>query len=373
MGLLDLFAVNYAPKQKEIDAASVVPYQSYYTYTDTPITANRQEAMQVPAVARARGIMCGTVGSLPLHAYNKTTGARVYGNPLLTQPDPDLPLSVTMAWTAEDLLFRGWSAWQVLAVSTEDGRPTQARRLDPDTVSWNTDYPTNTQISQFFYLGQPLPNSGVGSIIFFNGIDEGILARGGRTIHSAIQVEKAILRMAQEPVPTTVLKNSGVDLPAEQVTNLLTSWKRARQERATAYLAGNLEIQTLGFDAVQMQLAENRMGLASEVARMVNIPAWYLNAEAASMTYTNVTSERRSLIDFSIRPTLIMPIEQRLSMADITPITQEVRFSLEDYLRGNPLEQIEVIGKMLELELIDRDEARGMLDLVERGRENDRN
>ena len=175
--------------------------------------------------------------------------------------------------------------------------------------------------------------------------------------------------MAQEPVPTTVLKNSGVDLPAEQVTNLLTSWKRARQERATAYLAGNLEIQTLGFDAVQMQLAENRMGLASEIARMVNIPAWYLNAEAASMTYTNVTSERRSLLDFSIMPTLLKPIEQRLSMSDITPITQEVRFELSEYLRGNPLEQIEVIGKMLELGLIDIPAARGMLDLVEEGSE----
>lgn len=367
MGLLDLFAVNYAPKQKQIDAAAVVPYQSYFTYSDIPVTANRQEAMQVPAVARARGIMCGTVGSLPLHAYNKTTGARVYGNPLLTQPDPDLPLSVTMAWTAEDLLFFGWSAWQVLAVSTEDGRPTQARRLDPQTVSWNTDAPTGTKITEFYHYGQALPMSGVGSIILFNGIDEGILARGGRTINQALMIEKAISRMAAEPVPTTVLKNSGVDLPPEQVTNLLTSWKRARQERATAYLAGNLEIQTLGFDATQMQLAENRIGMASEIARMVNIPAWYLNAEAASMTYTNVTSERRSLIDFSIRPTLIMPIEQRLSMADITPITQEVRFDLDDYLRGNPIDQVEVVGKMIELGLIDIAEARGMLDLVEKG------
>ena len=369
MGLLDLFAINPVAKQKQVEAAAVVPYQSYYTYSDVPVTASRQEAMQVPAVARARGIMCGTVGALPLHSYNKTTGARVYGNPLLTQPDPSLPLSVTMAWTAEDLLFSGVAYWQVLAVSNEDGRPTQARRLDPQTVNYQTDAPSGTQITQFTVLGQPVPMSGVGSIIMFNGIDEGILARGGRTINSAIQIEKAILRMAQEPVPTTVLKNSGVDLPAEQVTNLLTSWKRARQERATAYLAGNLEIQTLGFDAVQMQLAENRMGLASEIARMVNIPAWYLNAEAASMTYTNVTSERRSLLDFSIMPTLLKPIEQRLSMSDITPITQEVRFELSEYLRGNPLEQIEVIGKMLELGLIDIPAARGMLDLVEEGSE----
>jgi HK97 family phage portal protein len=367
VGLLDLFAINPVAKPK-VEAAAIVPYQSTYNFFEVPTTSTRSEAMQVPAVARARGIMCGTVGSLPLHAYNKTTQARVYGNPLLTQPDPSMPLSVTMSWTAEDLLFSGVAYWQVLAVNPEDKRPTQARRVDPSWVTWNVNY-NDTEITQFWVKGEAVPMSGVGSLIMFNGIDEGILARGGRTIYSALQIEKAIARMASEPVPTTVLKNSGVDLPSEQVNNMLTAWKKARQERSTAYLAGNLDIQTLGFDATQMQLAENRMGMASEIARLMNIPAWYVNAEAASMTYTNVTSERRSLIDFSIRPTLIMPIEQRLSMPDITPITQEVRFSLDDYLRGNPLEQVEVIGKMLELGLIDVPAARGMLDLVEEGSE----
>ncbi len=362
----DLFAVNPAASSK-IEAAAVVPYQSYFSYSDVPLTATRNDAMTVPAIARARGIMCGTVGALPLHAYNKTTGAKVYGNPLLTQPDPSLPLAVTMAWLAEDLLFRGIGYMEVLAVNPEDGRPTQARRLDPDEVSYTTDYPTGMTITGFWVLGEARPMSGVGSIIMFNGIDEGILSRGGRTIHSAIQLEKAINRMAQEPVPTTVLRNSGVDMPADKVTEMLVSWKKARQERATAYLAGNLEIQTIGFDATQMQLAENRMGIASEIARLMNIPAWYLNAEAASMTYTNVTSERRSLIDFSILPTLLKPIEQRLSMNDITPQTQEVRFDLDEYLRGNPQDQIDVVAKMLELELIDKAEARGMLDLVEKG------
>lgn len=366
MGLLDLFAVNHSAKANLTAADNLVPYSSGFSFVDFPSTATRAEAMQVPAVARARGIMCGTVGSLPLHAYNKTTQARVYGNPLLTQPDPSLPLSVTMAWTAEDLLFNGVAYWQILTVSNEDGRPTQARRIDPLYITYTVNE-YDTLIEQFFVRGTPVPMTGVGSIIMFNGIDEGILARGGRTIHSALQIEKAISRMAAEPVPATVLKNSGVDLPADQVTNMLSAWKKARQERSTAYLSGQLDIQTLGFDATQMQLAENRMGMASEIARMVNIPAWYLNAEAASMTYTNVTSERRSLIDFSIRPTLISPIEQRLSMPDITPITQEVRFDLDDYLRGNPIDQVEVVAKMLEIGLIDIPEARGMLDLVEKG------
>jgi hypothetical protein len=64
-----------------------------------------------------------------------------------------------------------------------------------------------------------------------------------------------------------------------------------------------------------------------------------------------------------------MPIEQRLSMPDITPITQEVRFDLDDYLRGNAIDQIEVVGKMLELGLIDIPAGRRMLDLVEEGNE----
>lgn len=369
MGLLDLFALNPAAKPT-IKAAEqyLVPYSSGFTFVDFPSTATRAEAMQVPAVARARGIMCGTVGALPLHAYNKTTQSRVYGNPLLTQPDPSLPLSVTLAWSAEDLLFEGVCYWEILEVSAEDKRPTRARRIEPHYVTYTVDQ-LDEIITQFYVRGRPVPMSGVGSLIMFNGIDEGILARGGRTIHSALQIEKAIARMAAEPVPATVLKNTGVDLPAEQVTNMLSAWKKARQERSTAYLSGQLDIQTLGFDATQMQLAENRLGMASEIARMVNIPAWYLNAEAASMTYTNVTSERRSLIDFSIKPTLLLPIEQRLSMPDITPITQEVRFSLDEYLRGNPMEQVEIIGKMLELGLIDIAAGRRMLDLVEEGSE----
>lgn len=368
MGLLDFFTGN---TKKQIDAAEVlVPYQSTFSFFDFPTTATRSEAMQVPAVARARGIMCGTIGSLPLHSYNKSTGARVYGNPLLTQPDPSLPLCVTVAWTVEDLLFSGLAYWQILDISKEDGRPTQARRIDPAKVTYMVNE-YDTEITQFYVQGRPVPMSGLGSLIFFNGIDEGVLARGGRTIHTALQIEKAVSRMAAEPVPTTVLKNSGIDLPAEQVANMLAAWKRARQERSTAYLAGNLEIQTLGFDATQLQLAENKMEVANEIARLMNIPAWFLNAQAASMTYSNVVSERRNLLDFSLLP-LMMVIEQRLSMPDITPITQDIRFSLETYLRGNPMEQIDIVGKMLELDLINTDEARGMLDLVDRGNENDR-
>jgi HK97 family phage portal protein len=118
-----------------------------------------------------------------------------------------------------------------------------------------------------------------------------------------------------------------------------------------------------------MQLAESRLNTASEIARMCNIPAWYINAESASATYSNVSQERRSLVDFSLKPFMSV-IAERLSMNDITPRGQVVRFDLDDYLRGNPLEQIEVLTKMLESEIINIDEARESMDLAPRGNPN---
>jgi HK97 family phage portal protein len=168
------------------------------------------------------------------------------------------------------------------------------------------------------------------------------------------------------------IKNSGVDLPAAQVSSLLSNWKAARAQRSTAYLSGNLEVETFGFDATQMELSANRMNTATEIARLMNIPAWYLNAESTSSTYSNTLQERRSLIDLSLMPFLIA-VEQRLSMDDITPMTQHVRFEVEEYLRGTALERMEVTGRMLELGLIDVDEARAMEGLAPRGTETNEN
>jgi phage portal protein BeeE len=102
---------------------------------------------------------------------------------------------------------------------------------------------------------------------------------------------------------------------------------------------------------------------------MCNIPAWYINAESASATYSNVSQERRSLVDFSLKP-FMSCISERLSMNDITPRGQVVKFDLDDYLRGNPLEQVEVLTKMLEFDIINVDEAREIMDLAPRGNEN---
>ncbi len=369
MGLLDRFAINAAMAAPQIKSAAYDVIPNYPQVAAPTLYASYEQAMTVPACARARNIIAGTIGTLGVNAFNKVTGAKIEGRSILEQPDPAIPTGIVHAWTASDILFHGVAYWQVLEVSAEDQRPMRARRIEVNRVSYNTEYANSNVISGFWVDGSPVPMTGVGSLIMFNGMDNGVLVRGGKTLRTAVELEAAAYRMASEPVPTMVIKNSGVDLPPEQVSGLLASWRAARQSRTTAYLAGPLDVQSFGYDAAQLQLVEARQFIASEVARLVGIPAWYLNAEAASMTYANVTSERRSLVDFSLRP-IMTCIEQRLSMDDITPRGQVVRFDLDDYLRGNPLEQVEVIGRMLDLGLIDIDEAREEMDLAPRGNTN---
>jgi len=368
MGFID-FLLGTTETKPDLSARAgiAIPfYQDAYFTPFNTFRVDRSSAMQVPAVARARNIIAGTIASLGLNSYNEITGQKIEGRNILKQPDPALPLITTMAWTVEDILFHGRSFWQVLTVSLEDGRPTEARRIDPTRVTFTTDLNTQEIVNGFYIEGQLMPITGVGSLIMFSGIDEGILNRGGRTISTALKLEEAVQRMASEPNPTMVIKNTGVDLPPEQVSSLLAQWKQARATRSTAYLSGPLDVTTFGYDAGQMQLTESRLNTAAEIARMCNIPAWYINAESASATYSNVSQERRSLVDFSLKP-FMQVISERLSMNDITPRGQVVRFDLDDYLRGNPLEQVEVLTKMIESGIISVQEARQGMDLAPRG------
>ena len=121
-------------------------------------------------------------------------------------------------------------------------------------------------------------------------------------------------------------------------------------------------MDVVGFDSAQMQLVEARQyQCGNEIARLMGIPAWYVNAENASATYSNVTATRRELLDFGLRNYLVV-IEDRLSMSDVTPPNRRVRFDLDDFLRGNPDEQTALAVDLLGAGIIDVNEARDLVD-----------
>jgi HK97 family phage portal protein len=342
MGIRDLF-VKSAPVVETVDVAAAftpVEYMNFYSgLSGSGIVISRVDAMSVPTVNRARGIICSTVASLPLEQYVKATGAHIDPPRCINQPDQRVAGSVIYAWLAEDLWLYGVGYGMVVDLYS-DGRISEWTRIPYSRVTpqYNND---STQIVGYLVDGKPIPNSGRGSIIVFNGLDEGFLNKAGRTVRAALYLEKAAENYAKNPVPSTVLKSNGSNLTAERIRALIQSWTKARQENSTAFLNADVNLEVLGFDPAKLQLNEARQYLALELARHAGIPAYFVSAEVSSMTYSNSISERKALIDFSLRP-ILTAIEQRLSMPDFCSQINEIRFSLDDFLRGDPLQRAQV-------------------------------
>jgi HK97 family phage portal protein len=155
-------------------------------------------------------------------------------------------------------------------------------------------------------------------------------------------------------------------LPAERIAKLLEAWRAARTNKSTAFLNADVELQALGIDPAKLQLNEARQYVALELARACNLPAYFVSAETTSMTYSNTTSERRGLIDFSLRP-ILSAIEQRLSMPDFVSSTTEIRFSLDDFLRGNALERAQVYQILNTIGAMSVEQIREEEDLIDNG------
>ena len=360
----NLLGVTPDDSVNKVDAA-VAPY-NYQQYAQ-PFdffglsSVSRAQAMQVPAVARARNIMCATIGSLPLEVRRESNNSKVATPPFIRQPDPRMTGQSVYTFLAEDILFTGQGYMRILELGA-DSRPLSAEWISVSRVTRTLDA-LGHNVRYYSVDGNRIPDTGLGSLIPFTGFDEGLLVRAGTTILTALALEKAVKRFADEPTPNVVLK-SNLPMPAERVTALLNSWKEARQTRGTAFVNDTIDFQSIGFSPEQLTLNAARQYMASEIARACNLPEYYVGGNAGgSMTYSNVTAERRSLIDLSLKP-LMTCITQRLSDNDITPRGSIVKFDLEEFYSPSAQERADIYQKLIPLGVMTVEEAREREDLI---------
>jgi hypothetical protein len=57
-------------------------------------------------------------------------------------------------------------------------------------------------------------------------------------------------------------------------------------------------------------------------------------------------------------------VESRLSMSDFVPATQEVRFNLDEYLRGSALERAQIYDIYNRIGVLSAEEIRRMEEMV---------
>ena len=357
------------PEILEAQAAPQIMGDAFYAsnYYFSP-AVSRHAAMGVPAVKRCRDLLC-TVGSIPLEYKKKSTGESIGAPRWVHQLSKSQPQFVTVSYLVDSLLFFGQAFLEVTETYQEDNRPASFEWVANTRITFDLDV-TNTFVTQYYVDGSPRPMSGLGSLVTFQAFNEGVLTTGARTIQAAIDIQKAAAVAAQTPMATTVLKNTGADLPPAEVQGLLASWKSARQNRSTAYLTSTLEAQNIGFSPKDMMYNEAIQNLATEISRLCGIPAYYLSADLnTSMTYANIIDERKQLVALAFQP-YISAIEQRLSMDDISTAGHYVKFDLDStFLRVEPMERLLVIEKMLSLGLITIEQAMQMEDLTPNGSE----
>ena len=338
---------------------------STYGYNNSGI--DRNFALQVASVARCRNLIAGVISGIDLALYKKSTGEKL-GSPVwLEQPDIRQPRSVTIAATVDSLIFYNCAYWRTTSLYADDGRPSGFEWVANNRVTYTTNK-FGTEIEDYFVDGVKVPMGGIGSLVTFQGLLPGVLDTAGTTIKAAYDIQKAAAVSANTPMATTVLKNNGADLPESQVQGLLAAWKSSRASRSTAYLTSTLTVENIGFSPKDMMYNEASQYLATEIARAMNVPAYYISADMNnSMTYQNILDGRKEFMAYSLQP-YICAIEDRLSMNDITNSQNQVRFAVDDsFLRADAMERLNIIEKMLNLDLIDVNQARQMEQLTPLG------
>lgn len=298
-----------------------------------PLT--RADAMQIPGVAKLRNLLVATISPLPLVALDKLSADRVPNQPTFLYRTNALqaPEDRTAA-TVDDLLFYGASLWIVErgAGDSPKGGPILSAAWVPFN-EWQFETDPNTGQAVMSVLNTPLPES---SYILFNvPLYDGLLSLASRTMRGAKAVEEAWVARAKNPIPLLALKlEEDVDLDQDEIDAIAASWTVRRNStiNTVGVLPKGVSLEAIGQSETSLfQSARN--AARGDIGSFANVNAAMLDGTSGvnSMTYTTKDGERSIFLTEAL-PMWTTPITARLSMDDVVPSGQRVRFDLSELI-----------------------------------------
>lgn len=279
---------------------------------------SRADAMTIPAVAKARQILVSNIARFPLAVYDEN-GEVANAGGWLQSTDGEVSPWHRLAWTIDDLIFYGWSLWGV--ERDTDGTIIKADRCPIER--WEIDPAGRIIIDDV--------EASADSVILIPGPFEGILKVGTRTLRGGARLESSWVGKATNPIPAIELHATNDDpLELDEVQALVQAWADARSDvnGAIAFTPNNIQAIAHG-SAEPSLLIEGRNFLRIDVGAFLGIPAALMDASlsTASLTYSTQEGQRNEFADMTL-PYWIEPIQQRLSLDDVVPSGQRVRFDL---------------------------------------------
>jgi HK97 family phage prohead protease len=334
---------------------------------------SREQALQVPAVMRARNMICGSLCTLPIRVIGpdrrEVTGVTYLPSGNL---DPNIANSVVKAQIFEDLLFEGVS-WLRVTKFGWHGFPVEARHVPVDSVHVapaGSLMPSQQQISP----DQPFPADGrvyidgrpVGDreVIRFDSPNPPLLVHAARAIRTCLLLDQAAALYAKDPQPLGYFSPAdGADpIDDDDVEELLDDWNGQRARNSWAYIPAALKANTLSWNPEQLQLADQRQHAVLEIARAAGLEAEDLGVSTTSRTYANREQRNQDRINFTLGA-YVTAVQERLSMRDVLPQNGYVaRIDFGGFLRGDALTRMQTYEVGLRVGAYAEDEIRELED-----------
>jgi hypothetical protein len=293
----------------------------------------RNQALSIPAVYRARGIILSLLADKPLHAWRGATMLPTPEQPTFLYSTPGIlgPWQRVLR-TLDDHLFYPYSLWLTVRGAEAGGRSPILSAVHCPYESWRVNEVGGIEIQ----------NSDGGwdvaqedEVILIPGPSEGLLAYATKTLLGSRALDQAWTDRARTPAPLTEIHlTDDTQLDDEETIATRDAWVEARRQgNSVVVTPSNIEIKDHGAGETSLYV-EGRNAGRLDIAAFFNLPGSVLDASTATASLTYVTQEgnRSSLDDMSL-PYWYRPIESRLSQDDIVPRGQSVRFDFSS--RGN--------------------------------------
>lgn len=308
----------------------ILAEELYPILQGTADPVDRAMALTVPAIVKARAILHSLIASRPLIALD-SNGPKVDQPTWLYRSDTGVAPQMRVADILDDLIFDEAS---LLLVQRGAKQQDQAFAPIVDAMHW----PRNLWMirdGQVVINDEPVAPD---DYVLIYGPGPGLLSQAAETIRASRDMQAAWAQRVRTPVPPIVLKQlEDNGMTQEEAQAYVDAVSAARRKSGVMYVPYGMDAEMTNPGDDSGLFIEGRNALRLDIANFFNLPAALLDGSTAtaSLTYSTQEGRRNEVFDYGIAY-WIAPIENALSLDNVCPRGQRIRFDFTDLNAAAP-------------------------------------